>query len=423
MKILFVSLLLPHRYADHASAFTVFKTIRHLSKKHDISLISFVRSESETAHLEDIREYCRIVKTVVLPQGMFHKVRARAGLLGGKPISVSNSYCRQMSDCIGSMCRSERFDVVQVEYTPMGQYVSEIGNTPSVINVHDLIHVTTERFAENPGFSRKRLEWWADSLVCRDYELRLLSRFSRVLALSENIRNRLGELNSSLNVSVVRPGVDIPPEQKLHSQGRARNLIFMGAMWRDENIDAVLYFYRSIFSRIRKAIPDVNLYIVGGSPSERITSLASDPSVKVCGYAADLLPWYLNADVSIAPMRVAGGVMCKILDAMAAGLPVITTSQGNEGIAARPGEQIVIADDPEEFADSTIEMLCDGNRRRMMGQRGVDFVRSNFSLENTIDKLEAIYQRCMCQDREYSSTAAGTSKAQIAGAPASKSAV
>lgn len=396
MKILFVSLLLPHPYADHASAFTVFKTIKYLSKKHDVSLISFVRSETEAACAAGIEDYCRIIKTVVLPQSFFRKFWIRIKLLGQKPISVSNSYCRQMRDCIRSLCRSEKFDVVQVEYTPMGQYVSELGQSVSVISVHDLIHVAAERFARNLGFSRKKLEWVADSLVSKRYELRLCSRFNYVLALSQNIRDRLLTLNDSLNIAVVQPGVEIPATQKTHFPGPGKNLIFMGAMWRSENIDAVLYFYRSIFERIRKAIPDVCLNIVGGSPGEQIRALACDPNVKVAGYVDDLLPCYLNADVSIAPMRVAGGVMCKILDAMAAGLPVITTSEGNEGIMARPGEQIIAADEPEEFADRTIEMLLDGNLRKTVGKRGTDFVRDNFSWAEAIKKTEEIYHQCLC---------------------------
>ncbi len=395
MKILFVSLLLPYPYADHAGAFTVFNTIKHLSKRHEVSLISFVRSEKEAQCVRFIQNYCRMVKTILLPRGFFHKVRIRAGLFGFKPISISNGYSRQMRECVRSVCQSEKFDIVQVEYTPMGQYVSEIGHTPAVINVHDLIYLTAERFAKNLSFSRKKLEWFADSLISKRYELQLLSKFKRVLTLSQNIKNRLLELNDSLNVSVLQPGVDIPLKQKNHSSGLAKNLIFMGAMWRAENIDAVLYFYQSAFERIRKAVPDVKLNIIGGSPDEQIKRLASDPNVTVQGYIENLLPSYLNADVSIAPMRVAGGVMCKILDAMAVGLPVITTSQGNEGIRANPEEQIVIADDPVQFADKTIELLRDGNRRKAIGRRGTDFVRDNFNWETATKKSEIIYQQCM----------------------------
>jgi glycosyltransferase involved in cell wall biosynthesis len=94
-------------------------------------------------------------------------------------------------------------------------------------------------------------------------------------------------------------------------------------------------------------------------------------------------------------MRIAGGVQCKILDAMAAGLPVVTSSAGNEGIGARANEEIMVADNPEEFADRTIELLQNGHLRKIISERGFDFVRLNFGWEKIIGKLERIYQECL----------------------------
>jgi len=137
------------------------------------------------------------------------------------------------------------------------------------------------------------------------------------------------------------------------------------------------------------------LTIVGGSPSEEVRRLALDQGIRVTGYVEDLLPYYLKSDVSIAPMRIAGGVQCKILDAMAAGLPVVTSSQGNEGIGARPEKEIIVADSPNDFAERTVELLQDGYLRKTISQRGLDFLRSNFSWEQNIEKLEKIYQECL----------------------------
>jgi glycosyltransferase involved in cell wall biosynthesis len=109
----------------------------------------------------------------------------------------------------------------------------------------------------------------------------------------------------------------------------------------------------------------------------------------------DFLPYYLKSDVSVAPMRIGGGVQCKILDAMAAGLPVITTSQGNGGIGAREEEEIIVADDPEEFAQRTVELLQNGHQRKAMGQRGMDFVRRNFDWNQIIKRLETVYEECI----------------------------
>jgi glycosyltransferase involved in cell wall biosynthesis len=395
MKILFVTLLLPHPHADHASSFTVFKMIRNLSRRHEISLVSFVRSEEERASAEYLKPYCARVKTVLLPQDVFMKYRVRAKLFSMVPLAVSNSYSRKMKDTIHSLVTQDTFDIVQIEYAPMGQYISEIKDVTAVINVHDLISIAAKKIAENLGLSRKKLEWLADSLISRRYEARLYRQFSKVIAISESVKRQLLACNPSLSISVISPGVDIPDIQKSHSAGMGRRLIFMGAMWRYENIEAVLSFYHSAFARIRKKIPDVTLCIAGGSPSEEIKKLAADPAVTITGFVDDLLPYYIESDISIAPMRIGGGVQCKILDAMAAGLPVITTSQGNEGICAAPAKEIFVADTPETFAERTVELIKNSELRKTISRNAIQFVRNNFGWEQTIKRLEAVYHECL----------------------------
>jgi glycosyltransferase involved in cell wall biosynthesis len=395
MKILFVSFLLPNPYADHASAFTVFKVIKSLSKRHDISLISFVLSEEEKELARHVGQYCRSVETVLLPQNILRKLWVRAKLPTLRPMVVSHSYSKKMRDKIRSQLRQYQFDIVELEYTPMGQYISEIGDLPAVLAIQDVMFVVANRFVKSLPFSRKKLEWFMESCVCRRYEPRLMAKFDRVITVSQKSKQQLLACNPDLNISVVPPGVDVSDAPKTHTPGAGRNLIFMGAMWRSQNIDAVLYFYQSIFGRIRQAIPDVKLYIVGGSPTEEVKRLASDPAVKITGYVEDIHPYYMECDVSIVPMRIAGGIMCKILDAMAAGLPVVTTSQGNEGVGATPGKEIIIADDPEQFAQRTVELLRDGHRRESISRKGIDFVRRNYSWERIMDRLENIYQTCL----------------------------
>lgn len=393
MKILFITPLLPHPCVDHASAFSEHKMIRYLSERHDVSLVSFVRSDKERKLAKDMRGYCRRVETVPLPKGSLRRLWVRANLITLTPMSISNSCCREMRSMIRSMVRQEKFDIVQMEHTSMGQYVSEIGNSATVISVHDLVFVTAKRHTNHLRHSRKKVEWFIESLVSRWYESRQYAKFDFVLAISEKMKDVLLDCNSSLNVLAIPPGVDIPDRRKLHRNGKGKNLIFMGAMWRRENIESVLYFYHNVFALIRKVIPDVILYIVGGSPSDEIRSLSADPSVKVTGYVEDLSDYYLKCDVSIAPMCIAGGIMCKILDAMAAGLPVVTTSQGNEGVGAEAGKNILVEDDPGSFANRTIELLQDGQLRKTISDNALDFVRRNFSWEQAIDSLENWYRQ------------------------------
>jgi glycosyltransferase involved in cell wall biosynthesis len=292
------------------------------------------------------------------------------------------------------MTGRQKFDIVHMDYT-MGQYVSEISDSVTVLYLLDLFYVKVKKMAENNAMTFRKLEWLVDSFLCSSYEKKLYTRFDRVLTISQWIREYLLASNPSLNIDVLPPGVDIPETRKIHSLGKGKDLVFMGAMWRQENIDAVIFFYRSVFGLIREVIPDVRLHIVGGSPSEEIRNLASDPGVRVAGYVNDLPSYYANCDISIAPMRMSGGVHCKILDAMAAGLPVITTSDGHEGIGAKHDEEIIVADGPGEFARRTVELLQDGQKRKTIGMNGLDFIRRNHCWDEIIGKLENIFQESL----------------------------
>ena len=138
LKILFVTLMLPDPSAHHASAFTVFRTIKHLSKRHDVSLLSFVRHEEERNRAGALGEYCRSAETVPVPSGLLQKLRVRAGLLAMKSIAVSNSFSRTMAASISAMCDRENFDIVQLEYSPMAQYAAAVRDLPVIISVHDV---------------------------------------------------------------------------------------------------------------------------------------------------------------------------------------------------------------------------------------------------------------------------------------------
>lgn len=394
VRILFVTLMLPDPKAHHASAFTVFRTIKHLSARHDVSLLSFVRDAEELERAETLRGYCKSIDTVLVPSGVFQKLRARMGLLALRSIAVSNSFSRAMMARVRSTCHREKPDIVQLEYSPMAQYAAAVGDVPVIISVHDVLSSVATQMSKNAPLSRQKLEWYADRLVMPAHERRLYARCDHVIAVSESVKGGLLALDEGLSISVVPPGVDVVPEPKQHAPGAARNLVFMGAMWRRENVETVLHFYHSIFGAIRKACPGVVLHVVGGSPSDEVKRLASDPAVEVTGYVEDLAGYYHRCDVSIAPMRIVGGVMCKILDALAAGLPVVTTPEGNAGIGAKPGEDILIASTDEEFADHTIGLLKDGPRRAAIGRSGLAFVRRRFGWDESIRKLERVYKLC-----------------------------
>jgi glycosyltransferase involved in cell wall biosynthesis len=217
-----------------------------------------------------------------------------------------------------------------------------------------------------------------------------------VLALSEHDARSLAEQHRGLSVGVlpfpigidVEPG-ETPPREPGH-------LLFVGAMSRDVNVDAMTHFSRDVWPLVRREVPHARLTIVGNGPGDGVRRLAAMPGVEVTGFVPALEPYYARAAVFVAPLRVGGGIIAKNLDAMAAGCPVVTTTIGNEGIGATAGEHLLIADGPVAFARAVVDVLGDEGLRQRLADNARRFVRERFSLEASLAVL----------DREYAALAA-----------------
>jgi glycosyltransferase involved in cell wall biosynthesis len=171
-----------------------------------------------------------------------------------------------------------------------------------------------------------------------------------------------------------------------------KRILFVGAMGRPLNVEAVGYFCQHIWPRIVAQEPDAEFWVVGSSPPPHLCQLADmHAGIKVTGFVDDLTPVYEQASVFVAPVWVGGGIVTKVLDALAMHKAVVTTSIGNEGIGATPERDLLIADEPDEFAKQVVRLLRDPLRRQRIGQSGGRFVAKMFGWKGIIDHLENIY--------------------------------
>jgi Glycosyltransferase len=141
----------------------------------------------------------------------------------------------------------------------------------------------------------------------------------------------------------------------------------------------------------KKEYPDIKMLIVGSNPDRKIKSLADD-NVVVTGFVEDIRPLLNRAKLFVAPLRSGSGIQNKILEAFACGLPVVTTSYGNAGIKAADEKQVIVRDNPDEFAQIIISLLGDNSKRNELGKSARELVEKEFSWENRAIRLEEIYQ-------------------------------
>jgi glycosyltransferase involved in cell wall biosynthesis len=168
-------------------------------------------------------------------------------------------------------------------------------------------------------------------------------------------------------------------------------ILFTGKMDYRPNIDAVLWFVRHVWPLILQRIPAARFYIVGKHPAPQIARLTTEPRVTVTGYVPEVLPYFGGSDVCVVPLRVGGGTRLKVLEAMAAGVPLVSTSLGAEGIGLVAGEHALIADSPQPFADAVLHLLGHPALAGAMAASARKFVWARYDWKEIAPLLEPVY--------------------------------
>ena len=250
------------------------------------------------------------------------------------------------------------------------------------------------RFREARGFpvlGRWRWMTMFDAARLSWFQRRLLPSFDKVWVCSDLDRRRLARSLGEGHVQVVPNGVDIEAHAAIAARGGTRSLIFVGDMTYDPNEDAVLYFCEKVLPLIRKQDSEVQVVLVG-RPSQRVQALPARLNrVMVTGIVPDVRPYLESASVSIAPIRAGGGTRLKILEAMAAGRPVVSTSIGAEGLEAVAGRDLLIADKPRDFAQACLRLLRSLALRQRVAASGRACVRSRYDWSVVHDQVRQCY--------------------------------
>jgi glycosyltransferase involved in cell wall biosynthesis len=364
MKILVVSPFLPYPGVPHAGGKFVYFLLQTLLEHHSVSLVSRY-FPGEERHFEMLRKMLSGLDFVPVSGPV--KTGSLQSLWG-----TVRSYYRLCHRAREAMER-ERFDVCQVEFTETGVFWTPPSDVPSVLTCHDILAKPAFRRYEASGGISKVLHWfvWKTKQEIEKYSL---SKFARVFTLSEVDREWAERLYPGVSIRVLRypGGLGFAGLARKEVPGR---ILFLGALNRPQNIESVRYFREKVWPAVRERVPDAEFRVAGGGlPRDLEREMSEDPRVVVTGFVENIEEEYKSASVFVAPILTGGGVIVKILDALAAGVPVVTTTFGNEGIVAKPGEEILVSRDPDQFLRNVLALLEDREYRVAMGDAGRRFV-------------------------------------------------
>lgn len=375
MRVLFLSQIVP--YPPHGGVLQRgYNLLRELGRHARVHLLAFVHPDelaTEAALAESreaLKKFCDTVEYFPLwpKASAAHRACAlAASAASSDPFSVIAHRSAAFGRAVAQALQTAPVDMIHVDTVALAQFVPWERPIPRVLTHHNIESMLMERRgqAEKGWLARKFVQREAGKL--RTYEA-TSARFDINIVMSRPDERALAAQVPGVRTAVVPNGVDVEYFTPDPSQETAA-LVYTGGMNMFANRDAVLFFLNEVFPMVAARVPDVQFYAVGQDPPAELQAIAErDPRVHVTGKVRDIRPFVWKSAVYVVPLRVGGGTRLKVLDAMAMGKAMVSTSIGCEGIDVRDGEHLVKADTPRTFADATVSLLQDPSRRLALGR-------------------------------------------------------
>jgi polysaccharide biosynthesis protein PslH len=361
----------------------LFQQIRHLSRAHAIHLFALSHQPVSEEALAALRPYCRslAVHPIALWRLPWNLLR---GVIRGLPFSVAYFTDTGALRHLDAFYREVGPDLVYAQLARSGEYLARLPH-PRVIDLMDAFSAIAEQRARlGSWWLRPFLRW--ESLLLAAYERRLARITDRQVFIAARDRQLLDPAEA-WPALIVPNGIDTEYFQPQPAGPDQADLVFVGNLGYFPNVAAARYLVRVILPLIWKTRPATSVLIAGARPAPAVRALAGD-KVRVEGWLPDIRTAYAAGRIFVAPLFQGAGQQNKILEAMAMGIPVITTSHVRKGIHSGDGEVLILADAPQDFAEQILTLLEDPQHRADLARKGLQFISENHSWTHSVDLLD-----------------------------------
>ena len=374
----------------HGGAVRIGQLLRRLSRDFDLYLLIFVGGSDDPEQRRALEPWCRRVFFQQLP------VEDSVARRGDLPPAARKLASPRIAERLRHLVIAHRIDLAILEYAELGQYVEDVraGGARVVLVEHD-VSFRSRRRRRRLGFDHRYSEPGREPRSWRRDELRACRRAHQVHVMSDEDRRYLAEClgAAASRLRVIPNGVDTgyyqPSEEPTGSGVNATgDLLFVGSFPHLPNLDALDFFLQRVWPRIRSRRPETGLTVAGARPPERVLALDGVDGVTVAGEVPDLRPLYQGHRALVAPVRAGSGTRLKILEAMASGLPVLSTALGAEGLEVRPERDLLVADTVEELADGALRLLGDESLCRRLAANGRSLAVEHYDWDAIYDGLK-----------------------------------
>jgi polysaccharide biosynthesis protein PslH len=395
MKILFLTQVLPYPL-DAGPKIRAYYVARHLaSAGHEVTLLSFIRSEDRPQHIDHLQEFCARVETVLMARSKirdaYHLARA---LVRGLPFVICRDENAAMVQKIRQLVREDSYDAVHSDQLWMAPYALLAGEEKRpmlVLDQHNAVFQIPDRLARTESNALKRALLRREALRLFDFERAMCDRFDQVIWVTAEDRRALNAGEPERTRHDVIPICVDPESQPLSPRSfRARRITFLGGLHWPPNAQGVLWFARNVWPEVHRREPEAKLTIIGRNPPKELGELDAG-GIEITGYVSDVEPYLKETAAFIVPLHAGGGMRVKILDAWCRGLPVISTAIGAEGIRVRDGENCMIADTPKGFAEAVCRVLREWWLAERLSRCGRQTVETEYNWRGAYQKWDRAY--------------------------------
>ena len=396
MRILFLSQVLPYPL-DAGPKMRSYFVLRHLTQKHEVTLLTFVRDTDQPQDIAHLAEFCHAVHTVPMHRTRLRDVKFLAqSLLTRQPFLIVRDQIPAMTDKIRQMITSELFDVVHADQLWMAQYAlaaRAVSTKPKLIlDQHNAVHLIPKRLTDGTSNPIKQIFLAREARSLAIYEPEVCHRFDDVVWVTEEDRRAVAALPGS-NINGQLPSTVIPicadPIQvkPVIRDSNKQRITFLGGLHWPPNAEGILWFAKQVFPQVKAEAPEAVLTVVGKSPPAGLDG----EGIEVTGYVTDLMPYLAETAVFIVPLHAGGGMRVKILDAWSWGLPIVSTTIGAEGIETQPEQNILIADTASAFVQAVIRVIREPALAQQLSQAGRQTIIDKYDWQKIYPAWDEVY--------------------------------
>jgi glycosyltransferase involved in cell wall biosynthesis len=403
LRILMLSSTFPYPPSRGGTEVRTFHLLKSLAKQHRVTLVTQRHDDVSEAELNALRSH--VSDLVVFPLPKEPRPTSRSAKLVGRafrfgqswmrqtPPNVLHRYCPILQAWVDRAVASEQFDVITCEHSVNEVYVRPqfCHQIRTIVDVHSSVYAWTRHHLE----TQAAVHPWRDRFylpLLRHYEQRYCRKFSEIVVTTDDDRQELLHLGAAAPIQVIPNGVDLVQFSPRSIDPGGRTLIFLGAMDASHNIDAVRFFAIEVLPRLQQRYPDAVFRIVGARPVPAVQELAARPGVIVTGQVDSMVNELHQATVCVISLRTGFGIKNKTLEAMAAGVPVVGSDRGLEGLAVDGASPLraLRANQTNEYLQAIERLFEDASLRQQLSQAARSMVEQDFTWERAGARYEQV---------------------------------